>query len=573
MGLSLNFDVIKNQSTTFTSVNVDCASNELVYNNVVNSDDVTQVQFTINPSYLAVNLLSNGDFTTGTSGWTLSNMDHNSFLGMIGSSSDASCSATITPNNLFMPFGENAFMKVQVYLVANTHGCDITVGTNTYSLTAGQIGEFTFYGIFGDDTATNKLIKIESYGGTNHSFIINYVYATPIDYNYVFLVRNSTTNNVSAYYELWQYFYYTEPTATTPFRIIDNVLTWTVDWADLGVDNGCYQLEVCDPNINTNLQCGFPNQDFNFLEENSVDYDSGNIVAVFNGDSSIFLTHYTGLLGVFQIETYIAPTAGITYNYNVSFTNVDLSGGGITLTIGFAGDQDGVVITGNGSYSGSFVSDGGTCTFSISMSSNASCNVELARLYLADHADYSPNYISNGFTLTDGECATVELYGCSDTDYAFGLNFGSSDYTLKSRLRGKFTNAQYRFDRTSYEFSENANTRLSYFKREKTKVLKFDLLPEYMLDFLSAVVGLDHIYVDGVEYSASGEEFFTLSYSDELNTFGFATLFLKEKDTTIEKSACVEIGVGCADAINCIIDPETDECLIDPQTGDVLISL
>lgn len=573
MALSTNFNVIPNQSTEFTGNSVDCASNELTYKNIVNADDITQIQFEINPSDLAVDLFRNGDFTTGSSGWTLVNMIHSSLLGAIGSTSNSACSASITPNSLQMPFGENAFMKVDVFLIANTAGCDITVGTRLYSLQAGQIGLFTFYGILGDNTATNKLIKIESYGGTDHSFICSYVHATPIDYNYVFLVRNTTTNVVEVAYEFWQYFSFVYYGGTSIFRVVDNIITWSLDWSDLGLTNGCYQLEVCDPNLNVNLQCGFPNQDFNYLEENVVSYDGGNILATFNGDSKISLLHFAGVAGTFQILTDVSPVTGITYNYTAVFTDVDLSGGGITMTIGFTGDNDSVPITTAGTYSGSFTSDGGACFFNIIMSSNASCKVGLARLYLADDQDFAGDYISNGFKLTDGECNTVVLHGCSDTDYAFGFNFGTSDYKLRGRLEGKWSVPQYKFDRSTFEFDENANVRTAYFKRAKTRVLKLNIVPEYMMDFLTALVGMDHIYVDNVEYNTAGDEFITIQDSGELNNFGYITLYLNERNTTIEKVATVEVGIGCSDTINCILDPEDDTCLIDPETGDELILL
>jgi len=570
MALSVNFDIIKNQSVTFTDTDSECDSSELNFNNIIYPTDVTQVQFELNPTYYADNLILYGDLTTA-SGWTLTNMTHNAFLGLFGSDGDSACSVSIIPNELYMPFGQDAFIKCDIQLIANTHGCDITVGTQQYSLQAGQIGDFTFYGILGDDTATNNLIKLESPGGTNQSFIVNYIYGTPIDFQYVFLIRNLADNSITNKYLLKNYFSFDYPTGTDHFRIIDNKITWTVDWGDLGLEEGCYQLEVCDPSINTNLQCGLPNQDFSYLETNTVDYDGGNIVAYFNGDSKISLLHFAGILGTFQIITNEAPEAGISYDYSVTFTDVDLSGGGITLTLGFVGDNDAHVITGASTKTGTVISDGGVFTFAIAMSSNASCKVSIAGLTLTNDQLYSGNYVSNGFTLKDGGCKTVLIKGCADTDNAFGLNFGSSSYELKGRVEGKFVAPQYKHDKSKIEYGENANKRNIYFKREKTNVLKLNLLPEYMLDFVSAVIGLDHFYVDGVEYDTTGDETFTLSYPDGLNSLGYAVLYLTKKDTTIEKSATIELGSGCSDTIDCVLDPETNECLIDPQTGDPVL--
>lgn len=569
MALSQNFDIIPNQSVIFTANEVDCVSPELPFKNIINADDITQVQFELNPAYFADNLILYGDMTT-VSGWTLSNMAHNSTWDYFYSTNDSSAYVSIVPNNLFMPFGENAFMKVDIGILTNTHGLDITVGTQTYSLTAGQIGVFTFYGIFGDDTATNKRIKVQSFGGVDQNFIIKYIHATPIDYNYIFIIRNLSDNSVVTSYLLQNYFTFIYPNGQDRFRVNDNKVTWSVDWGDLGLTEGCYQLEVADPNINTDLQNGLPNQSFDYKEENTVDYDGGNIIAAFHGDSKITLSHFAGLLGTFQIITNTAPQAGISYDYSVTFTDVDLSGGGITLALGFAGDYDNHVISGASTVTGTLISDGGVFTFSVLMSSNATCKISVAGLSLTDEQDLVGNWISNGFKLTDGECNTVVLHGCADTDNAYGLNFGSSNFTLKGRVEGKFAGANYQMDKESIEYA-GPNNRNIYFKRKKTKALKLNLLPEYMLDFVSALIGLDHIYVDNVEYEASGDEFFTLSYPDGLNAMGYATLFLSKRDTTIEKSATIQMSAGCSDTIECVLDPETDDCLIDPQTGDPVL--
>lgn len=567
MALSQNFDIIPNQSVIFTANTVECSDPELEYKNIVNADDITQVQFELNPAYFADNLILYGDLTT-VSGWTLSNMAHNSTWDYFYSTNDSSCYVSIVPDGLYAPFGENAFMKVDIGIITNTHGIDIRVGTQTYSLTAGQVGIFTFYGILGDDTATNKRIKIQSFGGVDQSLIIKSIHATPIDYNYNLLVRNSTTDEVVYSYLLKNYFSYTYPQGTDIIRVTDNKFTWSVDWGELALTEGCYHLEICDPNINTNLQNGLPNSDFNYQELNTLDYNTATIVARFNGDSKITLTHIVGIIGTIEIVTNNSPIAGLTYNYSVVFTDVNLSGGGITLTIGFVGDNDNHVVAGSSTKSGSVVSDGGAFTLAIAMSGGASCSISIANLTLIGAENYEGNWISNGFKLTDGECNTVVLHGCSDTDNAMGLNFGSSNFTLKGRAEGKFTSSNYTFDRETIEYGTRANNRLIHFKRKKTKALKLNLLPEYMLDFVSALVGLDHIYVDNTEFEASGDEFFAISYPDGLNAMAYVTLFLTELDTTIEKSATIAMGAGCSDTIECVLDPETDECLIDPQTGD-----
>lgn len=574
--LSNNFDIIKNQPITFTGSGVQCVNtNDIEYKTLVNADDTTQVQFKIRPRVDALQLITNWDFATNASGWTLINMSWDN--GQIVNDYPSSATSgymSLPPDNLQAPFGENALMYVAVKVDVNVTGFAIIAGTKSLAVPAGQTGVFSLYGMYSDtDNETAITYTLPSTGAEGLVLSVDYVKAYPVDYNYIFLIRNLSDNTVVTGYPLYLRLNGDNPTGIEPFRLAGNNLTWTIDWSDLELQNGCYQLEVCDPRINTNLQNGFPNQDFNYFDDTDLDFDGGNVVASFQGDSTILISHVAGLAGTFSLSTDVAPVAGLTYNYQIVFSDVDLSGGGITMGIGFTGDSDSVNITASGTYTGSFVSDGGQMSLNLVLSSNASCRINVARVYLQNENDYQGNYISSKFKIVNDDCNTVVLHGCSDVDYTFGLNFGSSSYTLRSRVEGKLVNPQYSFDKSSYMYGTYNNTRTAYFMRKKVKNLKLALLPEYMLDFVSALIGLDHIYIDNVEYQLNGEEFFTLSYDNNLDNAGHVTLQLIEVDSTLESKARVALGVGCSDDIDCVLDPENDLCLIDPETGDPLISL
>jgi hypothetical protein len=570
--LSRNFDIIKNQSVYFTGSETTCTNlNDIEYKTLVNADDVTQVQFNVFPNANAEQLIYNSDFVTDSSGWDLLNMSWAG--GVIRTEMPVSGSGymILDPNNLYAPFGENALMRVEVKVNANTYGIALFAGSENLIIPAGQIGVFELYGMY--TSSDNQTAVTWTSSQIDTDVQIDYVKAYAVDLNYVFLVRNLADNTVVRSWALYQYLNGSNPYGSEPFRRIGNNITLNVDYTDLEISNGCYQIEVCDPSINTNLQNGLPNQDFNYLQTEELDFDSANIAGAFNGDSKILLTHVAGVIGYFQIVTNVAPIAGLTYNYTVTFTDVNLGTGGITLNIGFTADNDSQVVAGNGNKTGSFISDGGQLTFQIAMSGNATCKVSIARLYLQNENDLQGNYISTKIKLNDNVCDTVVLHGCSDVDYAFGLNFGSSSFDLRARVEGAIVNPQYTFEAKSYTYGVLNNTRTAYFKRKKVKQLKLALLPEYMLDFVTALIGLDHIYVDNTEYQLNGEEFFSLQYDGNLDNAGLVTLQLLEVDSTIESKACVSLGIGCSDDTVCVLNPEDDLCLIDPQTNDALISL
>lgn len=572
--LSNNFDIIRNQSVTFTDTETDCEAPEINYQNIVNADDVTQVQFKLYEGD-DQNLIYNPEFTMGTSGYVLSNM----FLvggggGVVNTLGGSVSSITLSPNNLYMPFGEKAYMKVVFNIERNECGCTLFAGMEYKEIQAGLTGEFELYGMFGDGSSgvLAQDIKIETCS-EDGNFMVTSIYAYNIKYDYIFLIRNLNDNTVHSTYALRSFLDFDSPYGSEPFRLIGNNLTWTIDWSLLEIADGCYQLEVCDWSINTNLQNGIPNQDFNAQDLDYLSFDSANVAVGFSGDSSISLSHIAGVAGNFQFTTLGAPISGLNYNYLVTFEDVYLGTGGISYYIGFSGDNDTGFVTTSGNKSGDLTSDGGSFTFSLILTGNASCKITIARLYFSDENSYVGNYISNTFKVTSNECGTLVLHGCSDNDYAFNLNFGSSSYTMKARLQGKLTNANYEFKRTGFIYGENSNSRTVYFNRKKVKQLKLNILPEYLLDFVSAVIGLDHIYVDNVKYQLHGEEFFSLNFSENVDNYGFITLQLFEIDSTIESKACVSLGVGCSNDVNCILDPEDDTCLIDPQTNDPVISL
>jgi len=575
--LGSNFDIIKNQSTNFTDLEVDCSNiQDIEYQNVVNAEDVTQVQFKLYPNSDEGQLLDNSEFSS-SSGWTLDhwNID-DGVLYISEGTTYGPYTAYIEPDNLYMPFGKNALMKIVIGITTNTHGFELRVGVNTFDIPAGLTGEYTYYGGFGVDTGVDDIISLTTYEYENtgpYYVNIDYIRAYPINYDYIFLIRDMSDETVVSSYPLYQYITGNNFTGNDPFRLIDNNLTWTINWSELELPNGCYRLEVCDPYINTNLQNSIPNQDFNYLNELDLDYTSANVLVTFNGDSTITISHISGLIGAFAIVTDTAPVNGLTYNYQVNYSVVTLGTGAISLALGFAGDSDTHNITGGTGVTGDFVSDGGTFAFQVILTGNASIKISLARLYLQNDNDLIGNYVSNNIKIVDSGCNTIVLHGCSDIDYTFGLNFGSSDYTLRGRVVGKLVNSNYEINRTSYMYGENNNQRGVYFMRKKVKQLKLDLLPEYMLDFVSAWIGLDHIYIDNVEYMPNGDEFFQLTYDSNLDNAGYVTISLLEKDSTIESKACLSLGNGCSDDESAIIDPEDQTFLLDPETGDPVESL
>jgi hypothetical protein len=579
--LSYNFDIIKNQpiNLTYNEVNCKDSANDIQYSNIVSYNDVTQLQFELNPLINDVQLLLNSEFTTNLDGWTQSNMQWVSGGLVENISPTASFSQIyITPHLQYMAFGLKAFMRVDFGIDINSNGCLLKAGRGELDLNPNEVGNFTVYGMFGDTLAVDNNILAFFYGATAtisaHNVRLNYIRAYPINYDYIFIIRNLNTGAIEYKYKLREFFDNINFLGLDPFNISGNKLTWTIDWSNLSLADGCYRIEVCDVGMNNEMQNGMYNQDFNYASAYLEATASGGVFAGYTGDSTISVDFTAS--GSLVLEQILNISSGITFNYTVGITAH--SGTNVTFRIGFfSGDDDIHTISGTGTFTGDLTSNGTDAfafQFSKLTSGNASVKIDYILLTLADENDnLNANYVSTNYVVSGDECNSIVLHGCSDINNTFGFNFLDSGFTLRSRVVGKLINANYNIDKASYYYGELRNIRTAYFSRKKVKQLVLDLLPEYMLDFVTALIGLDHIYIDNVEYALDDENFFTLTYNDALNNAGYIVLNLFELNSTILHKPNISLGVGCNDVQDYVIDPVTGDPVIDPITGSPIISL
>lgn len=569
MALQQNIFWIKNQPVKISSPVSECDTAEIDYKSIVNADDITKFQVKLFPIQNAPQLLSESEFTDFTlSDWTHTGLTHLYYpQGLLYNSDNLGYTLEQTLDDI----SATAFVQIQIGIIRNNCGFFFSTNNNSTTVDKDVVGTQTFYSMFG--TSTPKKFQLYHFPKSGKDFKLDFIRMKEVDLNYVILIRNLNTDVVEYSYFLRDYITTSNPYGTSPFLLIDNVLTVTIDWSDLSLTEGCYRIEICDPAINTNLQNSIPNWDFIVNDLSRLDISQSNVTAVINDASQLYVTASASGSHVYLINSEESSANGVVYNIDIKVDSLNVgSGTDITLTYGFTGNITVLAITTSQTISATATGNGDKFYFSIIMSHNANIKIDYVKLRLNNENDYDGNYYSNDFMLANDSCDNILITACSDNDNTFGFYFPSSVFHLSARLQGRATNANYQVDRETYVDNEG-NVRTTYFNRRKIKSIKIFLVPEYMLDFLSLLGGIDHIYIDGIEYVADKDEYISINYDSGIDNYAKVQLFLFEKDSAAINKACYTLGLGCSTDIECLIDPDDSTCVIDPITAESIVSL
>lgn len=590
MPLQPNIYYIQNQPNKIDTPSTACVLDDYDYRGIINADDVSKFQFQIYPRQYAAELAVNAEFTSNAN-WTIANLPATSTPSFTWASLLGGIYASVSGNYFDISqtvtnAAVGAMIEVKINIITNTCGVQLQIGNEYKQVPPNVTGELTYYTVI--TSLSGCVFAVRYNAGTIFpagSFIMGYFRVKEVHLAYKFLLRRISDDAVMYSYNLQSYINGTYPSGNSPFRRVDNFITYEHDWT--GLAEGCYKIEICDGALNTGTQNNLYNWQFLVDDLNPASpydslgwtVDSGSITAVLgvaivntNGGQ---LTVDLGVSGVWYFQNAGNTINGATYNISVDAA----TGSGsptYTLKYGAQGALTTTVLANGADHSDTFVGNGNPVVIQFE-GTNVGLVYNSISVTLADENNFSGNYESNEFVLTNSSCESVEISACNDID-SFDFSFPLSNFSLNTRLKGAITNAQYEFERNTYT-NNLGNNRTTYFTRQKIKVIKLNLVPEYVLDFLTLLGGMDHIYINDVEFSAKKNEFITISYPDELNTFATVSLFLFEKDTTAINKVTTALGPGCGAVQNYLLDPEDitdpndDTQVIDPQTGDPILSL
>jgi hypothetical protein len=166
----------------------------------------------------------------------------------------------------------------------------------------------------------------------------------------------------------------------------------------------------------------------------------------------------------------------------------------------------------------------------------------LYRLRWIDECDEYPSFqYSNFFKIVDGdgdEC-TIALSGCFP---GYQLGF-PEDFEPLVRLSGRIARPQYTGEILTSRDSEGYS-RVNYLDREKTMQLLINLVPEYILDFISVWIGFEQMYINGQSYRIADDSFPEIQYPESTD-LGQLEFTVKRVRQNIKRINCFALESPC----------------------------
>lgn len=326
---------------------------------------------------------------------------------------------------------------------------------------------------------------------------------------------------------------------TTLFTFKKNSVSLKFKWEDVDViDDGCYYLEYYDPCSNTNGQVYSPTiLDPSFdLNDNSWaiipstgwSISGGKLLATYVANGKITQTN---VFRTFTVTGYVSP------NYSIDFSVDTISN--FAVEVFFGTDKVGEINSaGVTRITGKAVGNG-----NLTLKSKAGSTGNIAFNYIFPVTPSSFNYVADltsnvikvGY-YRDDKCTVV--LGLDNNEDGLGFVFDGSNFTPKLRLVAKLKNAKYNGTRLDQEDS-NGRKQVNYYTRRKTKLLVADMMPEYVHDFVSLLVGSDYFYINDEPYFCEEDEYNT-NYLGSVDTFSDIQIEVSEQTQLIKNANYAE---------------------------------
>jgi hypothetical protein len=474
--------------------------------------DRTSFQFTYGACGSTNNVLTNGDFTSGGTGWTVVGAWTYSF-GWANS-----------------PLGGAGSIQQAISLtgfVELTFGLEVNAGSMLLSSNLGLIDFYTFGG--------SKSVVFDATGMTNINFFfgtaaggrIQNVILRPIDGKGRAVVLNLDGSVASMI------------TDQSWFTISDGFLTVAIkDWDSLNLPDGCYRIAIADP-----CQCsqfGFIGDDFDTPNQFVVSVGGSNNVDISGGEMKVLNNGVTAIT-VLRKNVLCVGTA-----YTITYTLTDMQAGD---SFRFAsGSANGILRTADGTY---------TETITVTATNDNlqdlrfvfgfAGGLHLVRLSGFTISAVTPvaTYTSVPFQLTDkaGCSCTVLVEACGNGNQ---LNFGFDGTGFKPtiRLDGTLRGSGYPSTRSEYEYSTGKRV-VPYARLRKARSLMFGA-PEYVHDFMQTLIALDNVYLNGRLSHCEDDEYPTPSLDENVD-YASVTMTFTDKTELTEKRPCAATkDIGCA---------------------------
>lgn len=520
-----------NQPVLFTETDaLVCNSDVDYYEQIVDNTDDTQFQMGLTICNGSTQVLDSPNFDSS------SDFFYNALAWSITSNVACSLGAYASAIENATELDSTKYYRVSITVDSVTSGSfDVYLGS-TYLGNFSQAGSYTWYG-FPTPYLARHTVRVLPVNATDvccMSAMEAYVYLT----NFIFAIYDSEDNYVD------EISYSANPEY---FTFVQDSLTVTINWSELGISNGCYYLCLLDPCDNTNGQ-NYPAQITNGTFTGSATgwtlasawtYGSNAVSAVYSG------TPANNVITQSNVFTNYTTTYSVTVVLTAHTGNVSLYFG-----TAYVGNCTGV---------GTFVITGipvGNLDLQMRITSGTATVTSVTANEVST-ANYTCNATSNIFKLGDyisGCPNTILINACNDDD-GLGFIFNGSSFSPRLRLEGQLQQAKYQAERVTEEDSYGTK-KIIYYRRRKQKSLVADLLPEYIHDFLSTLIGYDKFYIDGTQYISDDDEYNVTYHSTQTNV-GSVSMLVSEQTQLIRNINCSDQTNSCSLDGNYLMDADT----------------
>lgn len=346
------------------------------------------------------------------------------------------------------------------------------------------------------------------------------------------------------------------------FTFAGDSVTVTINWSELGISNGCYYLCLLDPCENTNGQNYPPVITNNTFTGSATGWTLG---ASWSYAANAVSATYSA---VPPASRNYLTSSNVFINYTSTYTvNVNVTAITGTLLVYFGGILvETITTTGVHACTGT---PNTNLDFYIYITSGTA-TVDYCTPVTVSSSGYECNYTSNNFKLSDysAYCPQTLLINACNNEDGLGFIFDGSGFSPRLRLQGKLKQAKYNADRVLEEDSLGTK-RVVYYNRRKSKNLVADLLPEYIHDFLSTLIGYDRFYINGTAYVVDDDEY-NVVYDDSQDNVGSISLLVSEQTQLIRNVNCSSDENACTIGANYLLQADDNSQNITLVNGELI---
>jgi hypothetical protein len=478
---------------------------------LIEKDDPTKVQFRFGACGFTPNVIVNGDFSDGLTGW--------STIGAWTVGSNTAFSPPAAAGFISQAIVGQTGLYYQVTFNATVNNGNLLVGSDT-----AIAATFTSSGFKTVIIPATGITSIDWFFDAAAGGSLSNIIVKPLTTRVRIDVVDLDDNIVAT-------------VGSTHYTFSAGFLTARILWNTLAVPDGCYKLVAYDPC--DCAQFGFVGDDFRVGVPPSDDKSkiiqlttALNTGSFGNGEMRAVSNDFGGSSTAFRANGLICAGVEYEFTYTVSGLNA-----GDTFQLR-AGAANGVVRTANGTYTETLTSNH-TTPGAIAVRwlwEFVGLNVNPATLtnFSMQAVDPIPSYTSVPFQLKNHHPCTVPVSMCSNGNQ---MNFGfvGTGFAMFMRLEGTWRGSNYPSVREAYEYSNGEKT--TYYGRKRKGWSLLTGGPEYVHDYLTNVTMMDNVTVNGIAVFCEDDEYPTPSLEDDMD-HAVVTLSFTRKQELTEKTAC-----------------------------------